>query len=244
MKVAVVKEDAPGERRVALVPETVPRLTAAGLEVLVEQGAGDAAWFPDSAYLAAGATIAKTADLYATADVILTVTRPDEAALAQAAGRADGDRHALPAGHPRACPPTRRQGRHGGLPRPAAAHAVARPGHGRAELAGQRGRLQGRARRGRGVRPVLPAADHRGGHRPAGQAAGARHRRGGPAGDRHRAAARRPGQRLRRQARVQGRGGVARRDVHRADLGGQRGRATAATPASSPPPSGRRSRPS
>ncbi len=80
MKVAVVKEDAPGERRVALVPETVPRLTAAGLEVLVEEGAGDAAWFPDSAYLAAGAAIAKTADLYATAEVILTVTRPDEAA--------------------------------------------------------------------------------------------------------------------------------------------------------------------
>jgi NAD(P) transhydrogenase subunit alpha len=81
MKVAVVKEDAPGERRVALVPETVPRLTAAGLEVLVEEGAGDAAWFPDSAYVAAGAAIAKTADLFATADVILTVTRPGEATL-------------------------------------------------------------------------------------------------------------------------------------------------------------------
>jgi NAD(P) transhydrogenase subunit alpha len=81
MKVAVVKESAPGERRVALVPETVPRLTAAGLEVLVEQGAGDAAWYPDDAYQAAGATIAKTADLYAAADVILTVTRPDEAAM-------------------------------------------------------------------------------------------------------------------------------------------------------------------
>jgi NAD(P) transhydrogenase subunit alpha len=83
MKLGVVKEEAPGERRVALVPETVPRLTAAGLEVLVEQGAGDAAWFPDSAYLGAGATIAKTADLYAAADVILTVTRPDEAAMAR-----------------------------------------------------------------------------------------------------------------------------------------------------------------
>src|SRR5580692_11699485 len=57
MKVAVVKEGSPGERRVALVPETVPRLTAAGLEVLVEEGAGDAAWFPDSAYLAAGQTV-------------------------------------------------------------------------------------------------------------------------------------------------------------------------------------------
>src|SRR5580693_8742513 len=78
MKVAVVKESAPGERRVALVPETVPRLTQAGLEVLVEQGAGDGAWFPDSAYSKAGASIVKTDDLYATADVILTVTRPDE----------------------------------------------------------------------------------------------------------------------------------------------------------------------
>jgi H+-translocating NAD(P) transhydrogenase subunit alpha len=78
MKVAVVKESAPGERRVALVPETVPKLTQAGLEVLVEQGAGDGAWFPDSAYSKAGASIVKTDDLYASADVILTVTRPDE----------------------------------------------------------------------------------------------------------------------------------------------------------------------
>jgi len=81
MKVAVVKESAPGERRVALVPETVPRLIQAGLEVLIEEGAGDGAWFPDSAYLATGATIKKTADLYAAADVILTVTRPDEAVV-------------------------------------------------------------------------------------------------------------------------------------------------------------------
>jgi len=81
MKVAVVKENAPGERRVALVPETVPRLTKAGLEVLVEAGAGDGAWFPDSAYSEAGATILKTSDLYEKADVILTVTRPDKTAL-------------------------------------------------------------------------------------------------------------------------------------------------------------------
>ena len=74
MKVAVVKEGAPGERRVALVPETVQKLSQGGLEVLVEKGAGD------SAYLAAGAAIAKTDELYATADVILTVTRPGEAA--------------------------------------------------------------------------------------------------------------------------------------------------------------------
>jgi NAD(P) transhydrogenase subunit alpha len=78
MKVAVVKEDAPGERRVALVPETVDRLTKAGIEVLVEPGAGDAAWFADSAYSAAGAAVTQAEDLYATADVILTVTRPSE----------------------------------------------------------------------------------------------------------------------------------------------------------------------
>jgi NAD(P) transhydrogenase subunit alpha len=81
MKVAVVKEDGPGERRVALVPETVERLTRAGLEVMVEQGAGDGAWFPDSAYSEAGASISKTDDLYATADIILTVSRPSEKQL-------------------------------------------------------------------------------------------------------------------------------------------------------------------
>jgi H+-translocating NAD(P) transhydrogenase subunit alpha len=83
MKVAVVKESAPDERRVALVPETVPKLTQAGLEVLVEQGAGNGAWFPDSAYSEAGAAIVKADDLYATADVILTVTRPGEAEIAR-----------------------------------------------------------------------------------------------------------------------------------------------------------------
>ena len=83
MKVAVVKENAPGERRVALVPETVPKLMAAGAEVLVENGAGVAAWFPDSAYAQAGATICSTTELYAKADVILTVTRPGPETVSQ-----------------------------------------------------------------------------------------------------------------------------------------------------------------
>jgi NAD(P) transhydrogenase subunit alpha len=81
MKVAVVKESAPGERRVALAPETVPRLVQAGLQVLVERGAGDGAWFPDEAYAAAGAAIASAEELYQSADVLLTVTRPDEVTL-------------------------------------------------------------------------------------------------------------------------------------------------------------------
>src|SRR5450755_16587 len=76
MKVAVVKENAPGERRVALVPETVPKLMAAGAEVVVQSGAGEAAWFPDSAYAEAGAAIITAEELYAGADVVRTVTRP------------------------------------------------------------------------------------------------------------------------------------------------------------------------
>ena len=83
MKAAVVKESAPGERRVALVPEAIPKLRDAGLEVLVETGAGDGAWFPASAYADAGATIVSQDELYADADVILTVTRPDAAQLAR-----------------------------------------------------------------------------------------------------------------------------------------------------------------
>ena len=79
MKVGVIKEDAPGERRVALVPETVPKLQGAGAEVLVESGAGESAWFPDSAYAEAGATIVSGPELYDQADVILTVTRPSAA---------------------------------------------------------------------------------------------------------------------------------------------------------------------
>src|SRR5580692_9305282 len=124
MKVAVVKENAPGERRVALVPETVPRLVQAGLEVLVEAGAGDGAWFPDGAYTDAGATVTSTGDLYATADVILTVTRADPAAR-----RAGRHRPALTADRPAPGPRPGGRGGHRGVPRRPAAHAVPYPGH-------------------------------------------------------------------------------------------------------------------
>ena len=83
MKAGVVKETAPGERRVALVPEAVAKLRAAGIEVLVERGAGESAWLPDSAYAEAGAAIVGTAELFAAADVILTVTKPSAAAVSQ-----------------------------------------------------------------------------------------------------------------------------------------------------------------
>jgi H+-translocating NAD(P) transhydrogenase subunit alpha len=57
MNVSVPKEQAAGERRVALVPEVVERLVQAGLQVTVESGAGDGAHHPDRAYEEAGATI-------------------------------------------------------------------------------------------------------------------------------------------------------------------------------------------
>jgi NAD(P) transhydrogenase subunit alpha len=76
MKVGVARETAPGERRVALVPEALGRLTAAGLDILVERGAGSGAQIPDQAYVDAGATVVSTKDLYAQSDVILRVQKP------------------------------------------------------------------------------------------------------------------------------------------------------------------------
>ena len=81
MKIGVARETAPGERRVALVPDALSKLTGAGLEVLVEQGAGLGALIPDAAYEAAGAKVVKTGDLYEQSDVVLRVQKPsgDEA---------------------------------------------------------------------------------------------------------------------------------------------------------------------
>ncbi|MHB1431556.1 MAG: Re/Si-specific NAD(P)(+) transhydrogenase subunit alpha [Streptosporangiaceae bacterium] len=76
MKVAVVKETGPSERRVALVPEAVAKLRSAGHEVLVESGAGEGAFLPDDAYSEAGATVV-AAEQLAAADAILMVGRPD-----------------------------------------------------------------------------------------------------------------------------------------------------------------------
>src|SRR3954463_4375776 len=76
MKVGVARETAQGERRVALVPEALGKLTAAGLEILVEAGAGSGATIPDQAYADAGATVVSTSDLYAGSDVVLRVQRP------------------------------------------------------------------------------------------------------------------------------------------------------------------------
>ena len=82
MRVAVLRETAPGERRVSLVPEAVTKLRAADLEVLVESGAGGGAWLSDDAFTEAGATIATRGEIQQTADALVMVGRPDDEAIA------------------------------------------------------------------------------------------------------------------------------------------------------------------
>lgn len=77
MKIGVVKEVIPDERRVALVPDTVKRLTGKGHEVIVESGAGAAALVPDELFTEAGATIG---DPWG-ADVVVKVAPPTDAEL-------------------------------------------------------------------------------------------------------------------------------------------------------------------
>src|SRR6266487_3818165 len=72
--VSVPKETVPGEQRVALVPELVPRLTEAGLEVAVQSGAGELAGFFDDGYAAKGARL--EAEVLDKADIILKVQTP------------------------------------------------------------------------------------------------------------------------------------------------------------------------
>jgi proton-translocating NAD(P)+ transhydrogenase subunit alpha len=71
--VGVPKEADPSERRVALVPGDVARLTGAAMRVLIEQAAGAAAWFPDAEYTKAGASVVSRTELLAEADVLLMV---------------------------------------------------------------------------------------------------------------------------------------------------------------------------
>jgi NAD(P) transhydrogenase subunit alpha len=71
--IGVPAETLPGERRVALTPSVVPSLANVGLDVIVEHGAGDAAGFPDDAYVQKGASIGGTRPEVFAADVILQV---------------------------------------------------------------------------------------------------------------------------------------------------------------------------
>ncbi len=79
MKIAVPRETAEGETRVALTPQIAGQLVADGHEVLVQAGAGEASSNPDDAYREAGATIVPdAATLYSQADMVLRVGRPSD----------------------------------------------------------------------------------------------------------------------------------------------------------------------
>jgi len=83
MIVGVPKETAPGERRVALVPDLVPTLTGAGVEVVLEPGAGAAAGYPDSAYQEKGARLEP--QVLDKADIVLKVQPPNPDQVARLA---------------------------------------------------------------------------------------------------------------------------------------------------------------
>ena len=81
--IGAVRETAPGERRVALTPETCKKLTAAGASVRIEHGLGDGAHASDAAYADAGAEVVDSADaVLASADIVVCVQPPSAQAIA------------------------------------------------------------------------------------------------------------------------------------------------------------------
>ena len=95
MKIGVPLEQVSGERRVALVPASIPLLKKAGVDVTIERGAGQRAGFPDAAYVDKGAQIAAGRTEVFASDVILQV-RIGELPLIRA--RTNSDRHGRSAG--------------------------------------------------------------------------------------------------------------------------------------------------
>ncbi|MWR36363.1 NAD(P)(+) transhydrogenase (Re/Si-specific) subunit alpha, partial [Helicobacter pylori] len=81
VQIAVPKESAPGERRVALTPEVVGRLVKEGCAVRLEAGAGASAFFSDEAYRQAGAQVVGAEEVLEGAQIVLTVGPLEAAAL-------------------------------------------------------------------------------------------------------------------------------------------------------------------
>ncbi|WP_126176402.1 NAD(P) transhydrogenase subunit alpha [Tsuneonella rigui] len=84
MRIAVLKETAPGETRVALTPETAKKFIALGATVAVESGAGVSASISDAAYAEAGAEVGSAVETVKGADIVMGVQAPDPVALAGA----------------------------------------------------------------------------------------------------------------------------------------------------------------
>src|SRR5690554_6703147 len=82
MQIGIPRERLPGETRVAATPETVKKYVAAKHTVIVEEGAGLAAYFPDDAYVQAGAQIGSSAQALGS-ELVLKVRSPNEAERAQ-----------------------------------------------------------------------------------------------------------------------------------------------------------------
>lgn len=76
MLVGVIRESFPGERRVALVPASLPQLTKAGCTAILERGAGVEAGFLDGQYADQGATLASRADVFRKSDILAAVRTP------------------------------------------------------------------------------------------------------------------------------------------------------------------------
>jgi NAD(P) transhydrogenase subunit alpha len=85
VRVVAPKETEAGERRVALIPDSVGRLVGAGFAIGIEQGAGAAAGFPDSEYEAAGADVVSRSELFAGAEGVVRVGRPTADEVAELA---------------------------------------------------------------------------------------------------------------------------------------------------------------
>ena len=84
MRIAILKERADGECRVAATPETVKKFIGLGAEVAIESGAGDAASIADAAYAEAGAKVGAASDTVKGADIVLGIQAPDVELLAGA----------------------------------------------------------------------------------------------------------------------------------------------------------------
>lgn len=82
MKIGLMKEMAPGETRVALTPDIVKRLSGKGFELLVEEGAGERAWFNDQEYQTAGARLVDSKEVYG-AEILVKVRKPSQSEVAR-----------------------------------------------------------------------------------------------------------------------------------------------------------------
>ncbi len=83
MRIGVPKEVAANERRVALTPQVAGRLIKGGYEVVIERGAGSAAFFPDEAYVNAGVGLGTRDSVLGRSDIIVQVQAPSPESLAQ-----------------------------------------------------------------------------------------------------------------------------------------------------------------